>query len=241
MAVHREARALRARRVRLGRRLARAPMGVSPPTAMSGRSPTTPVASGSARSRRPARSSTSDGRRGSRRWPSPTRSRSTTPRAGMPSATTATCATTSPFARPIASRAGSTAAPIPKWGPAGSRTRGDRPSRSAISSAPCMIGSAGQANLAVDRRRWHAVALRGQRREPGLLVQARPDRGRLDRHLLARPLAVPLRRRRRHGASIRAAADDGVPRSTRNGDRRRVGWCNDPRVQRVMVSAHGRD
>ena len=51
----------------------------------------------------------------------------------------------------------------------------------------------GQANLAVLAAGRRAIPLRGQRREPGLLVPAGRHRLGLDRDLLARPLAVPAR------------------------------------------------
>ena len=51
----------------------------------------------------------------------------------------------------------------------------------------------GQANLARPGRRRDAAPLRGQRREPRLRLPPRPDRDRVDRDLLARPLALPVR------------------------------------------------
>ena len=48
-------------------------------------------------------------------------------------------------------------------------------------------------------RRRDAAPLRGQRREPGLRLPPGRHRDRVDRDLLARPLAVPVRRPRRHG------------------------------------------
>ena len=63
------------------------------------------------------------------------------------------------------------------------------------------------------RRRRHAPSLRGQRREPGLRLPAGADRGRVDRHLLARSIALPVRRPGRHRPAPRAAALDGRART----------------------------
>ena len=66
----------------------------------------------------------------------------------------------------------------------------------------------GQANLARAHRRRHAAPLRRQRREPGLQLPAWVDRHRLDRDLLARSLAVPVRRTGCDRASAGPAAHD---------------------------------
>ena len=128
-------------------------------------------------------------------------------------------------ARRTGRRAGSTAGPTPRSGRAGSRTPGTPTSRSAHLLGALHDRFGGQANLAVLDRRRHAAPLRGQRREPGLLVPARADRDRLDRDLLARPVALPVRRARRDGAPARPARArpssldrDGTPMP------RVVGW-----------------
>ena len=109
-----------------------------------------------------------------RRSTCPTRSRSTTRPGASRSATTATCATTGPCvdvpgtgSHPRAGGHGGRRA--------GSRTRGSMASRWATCSVPCMTDSGPGQPLRPDRR-WGAIALRRQRREPGVHVSPRPDR-----------------------------------------------------------------
>ena len=96
-------------------------------------------------------------------------------------------------ARRTASRAGSTAAPTPRWAPAGSRTRGSpsEPVGHLLGALHDRFG--GQANLAVlppTARRTHYA---GNGENPvfsfrlGRSASSRPD-------LLARPVALPVRR-----------------------------------------------
>ena len=94
-------------------------------------------------------------------------------------------------------QAGSTAGPTPRSGPAGSRTPGGRTCPSPTSSAASTGPSAGQANLAVLAGDGSGLSLRRQRGEPGLPLPPRRDRDRLDRDLLARSVALPAGRRRR--------------------------------------------
>ena len=81
----------------------------------------------------------------------------------------------------------------------------------------------GQANLAVLTADGRAAPLRGQRREPGLQLPPRPDRDRQHRDLLARPLAVPVRRSRRDRPPPRPAAYLGRPGPRRKRSDRSVG------------------
>ena len=81
----------------------------------------------------------------------------------------------------------------------------------------------GLANLALLVADGSAAPLRGQRREPGLFVPIGEDRDRLDRDLLARPLAVPFRGPGRHGAAPRVAADDRLAGTRRDSTARRLG------------------
>ncbi len=123
-----------------------------------------------------------------------TPSRSTTRPAATPSATTATCATTGALRATyraqgrIHGRADTEVGA--RWledawraGRAGRRT----------SSAALHDRFGGQANLAVLAADGTPHHYAGNAREPGLRVPARADRRRLDRDLLARSIALPLR------------------------------------------------
>ena len=102
-------------------------------------------------------------------------------------------------------RAGSTDAPTRRSARAGSRTPGTRTSPSPTCSAALHDRFGGPGEPGRPRRRRDAASLRGQRREPGLRLPARADRRGLDRDLLARPVAVPVRRPRGHRSPARAA------------------------------------
>ena len=194
------------RRLRLGRRVADRPTARSPSIATCARSATTPAASavGSVETtsllvhlRRPSRLSTL----GTARHPAvrrPGRALCVQPQrrpARLPSVAT-----------PVpARRAGSTAAPTRR---SGARWLEDawhdgEPVGHLLGALHDTFG--GQANLAVLDGGRHALSLRRQRREPGLHVPARPDRAGLDRDLLARSVALPVRRTRRDRPSPRPA------------------------------------
>ena len=184
VAVHRAARALRARRVRLGRRVAGRRRRGSRSYRDIARLPRRP---GPRRGRRrrddEPRSSTSAGRRGCRR----------STLAGHPAVRRSRRPLrVQPQRRPARLQAPARDAIGPQGRIHGrADTRGRRAlARGRLASdgrrAAHLLGAlhdrfGGQANLAVLGRRRHAASLRGQRREPGLHVPARADRGRVDR------------------------------------------------------------
>ena len=126
----------------------------------------------------------------------------------QPSATTATCATTARCARRtgrqgrIHGRADTEVGA--RW--LEDAWRDDEPGGPPPGRAPRPVRRPGQPR-GPDRRR-HAAPLRRQQREPRLHVPPRPDRHRVDRDLLARPVAVPVRRAGRDRAPPGPPAHD---------------------------------
>ena len=78
---------------------------------------------------------------------------------------------------------------------------------------PCTTGSAGQANLAVLAADGTPHHYAGNGENPVFAFRLGPDRDRVDRHLLARSVALPVRRPGRDRAAARAAAHDGRART----------------------------
>ena len=201
VAVHREARALRDRRLRLGRGVARRRRRGSARTATCGHSATIPGARRSARPRRP--SALVHLRRPSR-------------------LSTLTLPDTQPFDDPAGRFAFSHNGDLRDYkglratyraagrihGRADTEVgarwledewRPDVPPGAPAGGAPRPVRRPGQPRG--PGRRRDAAPLRGQRREPGLRLPAGPHRHRVDRDLLARSVALPVRRPGRHGAA----------------------------------------
>ena len=194
---------------RLGRRLARRRRQARRRTATSGHSATIPGARPSGRPRRHRPWSTCAVPRACRRGRCPTRSRSMTRPAASRSATTATCVTTrtcAPTYRAAGRIHGRADTEVgerwleDEWQPDALRGLAAR-------GASRALRRAGQPRA--PGRRRDGAPLRRQRREPRLRVPPRPDRARVDRDLLARPLALQVRGAGGHRAQAGSACTTG--------------------------------